>query len=184
MATVVFIQGGGAGAYEEDALLVRDLQERLGPGIPIDYPRMPDEGDPDPATWGPAIRGAIEAARAPVVLVGHSIGGYLLLKQLVAETPRVEVAAVALIAAPFPSGDADWTFDGFELPPDFANRLPVGTVVLLYASEDDKTVPFAHRDLYAAAIRGSRTRTTTGGHQLGNDLGQVADDILGVIGDR
>lgn len=182
MTTVVFIQGGGEGAHNVDALMVRDLQHRLGPAIPVHYPLMPDEGDPDAATWGPAIAAAIAEAHAPLVLVGHSLGGYLLLKQLVADKPRVEVAAVALIAAPFPSGDADWTFDGFELPDDFASRLPAGASVILYASEDDETVPFAHRDLYAAAIARSRTRTTTGGHQLGNDLGAVADDVLEVIG--
>ena len=53
--------------------------------------------------------------------------------------------------------------------------------MLLYASEDDDTVPFAHRDLWAAAIPGSVVRTTTGGHQLGNDLRMVADDIRQLV---
>ena len=136
---------------------------------------MPDEDDPDFERWEPVIAQAVHGADA---LVGHSLGGYMLLKHLAdADAPTAHV--VCLVAAPFPSGDADWVFDGFELPEWFAAALP-GTV-FLYASEDDDDVPFAHRDLYAAAIPGAVTRTTTGGHQLGDDLRIVADDIRGAF---
>jgi predicted alpha/beta hydrolase family esterase len=92
-----------------------------------------------------------------------------------------DLAALVLIAAPFPSADPDWVFEGFELPEDLGQRL-ADTAVLLYASEDDETVPFAHRDRYARAIPHAVVRTTTGGHQLGENLKVVADDIRGLIG--
>ncbi|MGV8897377.1 MAG: hypothetical protein ACOH10_13825 [Rhodoglobus sp.] len=38
-------------------------------------------------------------------------------------------------------------------------------------------MPFAHRDLFVAAIPRAEVRTTVGGHQMGNDLRAVADDI-------
>jgi predicted alpha/beta hydrolase family esterase len=179
MTTVVFIQGGGAGAHDEDAALVASLRRELGDGIPVVYPTMPGEDEPDPATWGPAIDDAISGAEAPLVLVGHSMGGYLLLDQLVREAPDQPVLAICLISTPFPGGDKEWTFDGFALPDDFAERLTAP--VILYASEDDEMVPFAHRDLYAAAIPGSTVRTTTGGHQLNDDLRVVADDIRELV---
>ena len=179
MATVVFIQGGGDGAYDEDALLVQSLRRELDDGIPVEYPRMPVEGDPDPVRWGPAIASAIGQAAPPLVLVAHSIGGYLLLKQLLAEPPELPVLAICLISVPFPGGDAHWTFEGFDLLAGFGDLLPAP--VYLYASKDDDTVPFAHRDLYAAAVPGSTTRTTTGGHQLANDLRIVADDIRAIV---
>ena len=169
---VVFLQGAGAGAHDEDAALARSLQQHLGDGFRVEFPTMPREGDPDFDRWRPAIADAVEGAE---VLVGHSLGGYFLLKHL-AETPSPTARVVCLIAAPFPGGDADWVFDGFELPDDFASALP--DAVFLYASEDDEIVPFAHRDLYASAIPGSVTRTATGGHQLGDDLSAVAADIL------
>jgi uncharacterized protein len=178
---VVVIQGGGPGAHAADQPLVDSLRGHLGPGFSIDFPRMPDEGDPDPERWSGPIRDAIARAAAPRVLVGHSIGGYLLLKQLVAEPVPGPVAAICIVAAPFPGGDEDWTFDGFELPDGFGSRLPEGAAVLLYASEDDEVVPFAHRDLYAARIPGAVVRTTTGGHQLGGDLAVVARDIRAVL---
>lgn len=184
---VVFLHGAGEGAFEADSLLADDLARRLGPGYAVTMPRLPADDDSGDSGWLRMIGEAIDAAHPPVVLVGHSAGGYLLLKALAARTAVAAdtgaarassaVALVAVIAAPYPGGDPDWTFDGFELPDDLAERLPTEAGLLLYASEDDEVVPFAHRDLYAAALPGAVTRTTTGGHQLGADLSLVAADI-------
>ena len=160
MTSVVFIHG--ADGFDDD----RPLADSLG--LPVIYPRMPDVDD-----WTPAIATAVAQAESPLVLIGHSAGGYQLLC-LLATSPDLLIASVHIIAAPFPRGDPDWNFDGFDLP-DFPERMPYP--VFLYASEDDDVVPFAHRDLWAAALPGSVTRTTVGGHQLNNDLTLVADDI-------
>lgn len=167
----MFVQGGGPGAYEADAKLADSLRTHLGDGYVVDYPEMPDEDEPDFDRWDEVIGEAVHGAD---VLVGHSLGGYMLLKHL-ADVDAPTAHVVCLIAAPFPGGDADWVFDGFELPDAFAAGLPGS--VYLYASEDDDIVPFAHRDLYAAAIPGAHLRTTTGGHQLNDDLSAVAADI-------
>ncbi len=180
-ASVVFIQGGGEGAHDEDAVLAANLAEHLGADFSVDFPEMPGEDEPDFELWRPAIGEAIARAEAPVVLVGHSLGGYFLIKYLAEQSVAVPVAAVCVIAAPFPSGDSDWVFDGFNLPDDFGARMPTDAAVLLYASEDDEVIPFAHRDLYAAAIPDAVIRTTSGGHQLGGDLRIVADDIQSLI---
>ncbi len=182
-AGVVFIQGAGAGAHDIDARLAESLSRSLGPAFTVDFPRMPDEDDPDYERWRAPIRAAIDRATTPVVLVGHSVGGYLLLKTLADETIETSVAAVCVIAAPFPGGDEEWTFEGFDLPVNFADRLPADAAVLLYHSEDDEVVPFAHRSLYAQAIPGAVERTSSGGHQLGNDLAMVANDIRDVVFD-
>jgi predicted alpha/beta hydrolase family esterase len=181
---VVFIQGAGAGAHDEDARLAASLERHLGDEFSVEFPRMPDEDEPDDERWHQAIGDAITRGSAPVVLVGHSIGGYLLLTYLAAARITIPVAAICIIAAPFPGGDPAWTFDGFDLPERLAERLPKDAAVLLYASEDDDIVPFAHRDLYAATIPGATTRTTSGGHQLGEDLAMVADDIRRLVAER
>lgn len=49
------------------------------------------------------------------VLVGHSASGYQLLKKL-AKFQLLPITSIDVIAAPFPGGDLNWTFDGFALP--------------------------------------------------------------------
>ncbi len=39
---VLFIQGGGAGAYEADGKLAASLQEALGAEYEVRYPQMPN----------------------------------------------------------------------------------------------------------------------------------------------
>ena len=174
---VVFFHGAGHGAYAADSLLAVSLARHLGDGYSVHIPELPEEDDPDDRQWLESIGETIDRAAAPVVVVGHSAGGYLLLKYLATERVRTPIAAICIIAAPFPGGDSGWTFEGFDLPPHFARHLPDGAPVFLYGSEDDEVVPIAHRELYAAAIPGASTRTTWGGHQLSNDLELVADDI-------
>jgi predicted alpha/beta hydrolase family esterase len=181
MTDVVFLQGAGTGAHAADAVLAASLGRHLGDGFRVEFPEMPREDDPDYERFRPVIADAIARADKPVV-VGHSLGGYFLLKYLAEERPDAGIRAICLIAAPFPSGDADWIFDGFELPDGFGDLLPAGIPILLFASKDDEVVPFAHRDLYAAAIPRAATRTTTGGHQLGDDLGVVARDLVAALG--
>jgi len=184
MATidVLFFHGAGDEGAAEDAPLAQSLADHLGDGFRVHAPPLPNPGDPTYESWGPVIGETLAAATGPVAAVGHSFGGYMLLRYLAEERPERRVAAIAVIAAPIPGGDDDWTFPGFELPADFPAGLPAGAPVFLYASEDDEWVPFAHRDLWAAAIPDAVTRTTTGGHQLGEDLRVVADDIRSVLG--
>lgn len=174
---VVFLHGAGTGAYAADAPLADSLALHLGDGFSMHLPRVPEQHDADERLWFDTIAAALADVRPPVVLVAHSAGGYRLLRYLASTRVTMPIAAICLIAVPFPGGDADWTFGGFELPGDLAHLLPADAAVRLYASEDDDVVPFAHRDLYATAIPRAITRTTTGGHQLGEDLRVVADDI-------
>ena len=48
---VLFIQGGGEGAYAEDEKLAVALQEALGTEYQVSYPRMPDEESPEDKPW-------------------------------------------------------------------------------------------------------------------------------------
>ncbi|MFM9921247.1 alpha/beta fold hydrolase [Lacisediminihabitans sp. H27-G8] len=173
---VLFVQGGGSHAHLEDQGLAENLQQYLGPRYDVTFPQMPDESNPNYARWRDTIKASIAESKQPMAVVGHSLGGYMLLKYLAEKSHTASIFAQCIIAAPFPSGDADWTFKGFELPTQLAERLGTAAT-FLYASEDDETVPYEHLDLYATAIPTATARTTTGGHQLGNDLHLVAEDI-------
>jgi predicted alpha/beta hydrolase family esterase len=172
---VLFIQGGGAGAHDEwDEALVASLRAELGDGFEVHYPRMPAEDDPNAVTWGPAIRDELAALDEGAVVVGHSVGGTLLIHTLVDVSPPPPLRAIVLIATPF-VGDGGWPADELELPPDLGARLPAVVPVHLVHGLDDDTVPPAHADLYARAIPQAEVHRLPGrDHQLGNDLREVA----------
>ena len=175
---VLFVQGGGEGAHAADEKLVASLRRALGASYEVVYPRMPNEAAPDYVAWKRCLSHELEALDGEIVLVGHSLGAYVLVRYLGEEvTPARSIIGVFLIAAPYPAGDADWVYEGFALPEDLAAKFPKGAPVFLYHSRDDRTVPFAHVALYGTALPGATIRETTGGHQLGDDLTRLARDI-------
>lgn len=178
MPDVLFIQGAGAGVHAEwDLRLAESLRCELGPSYPVRYPPMPDEADPRMATWRPVIEQELAALRPGAVVVGHSAGGTMLIHTLADTPPTSPLGAIILIAAPF-IGDGGWTSEEIAPRADLAGRLPAGAPVLLYHGEEDDTVPVTHVERYATAIPHARVRRLPGrGHQLNDDLSEVARDI-------
>jgi pimeloyl-ACP methyl ester carboxylesterase len=172
---ILFIQGGGQGTHDEwDGKLVDSLARELGEDFQVRYPRMPREDDPSYAQWGPAIRREIAALDEGATVVGHSVGGTLLVRTLADERPDVELGAIVLLATPF-IGEGGWPGDDFEMPSDLGDRLPESVPVHLFHGLDDDTAPAAHADLYARVIPQAQVHRLPGrDHQLGNDLAEVA----------
>jgi len=173
--SVLFIQGGGAGVHDEwDDKLVDSLRRVLGDGREVRYPRMPAEDDPSDAVWGPAISEAIDALEDGSIVVGHSVGGTLLIHTLAERTSDVTLGAIVLVSTPF-VGDGGWPGDEFELPSHLGALLPANVPVHVFHGLDDDEVPPAHADLYARAIPQAQVHRLPGrDHQLGNDLADVA----------
>lgn len=177
---VLFIQGGGQGAYEEDGKLAAHLQEVLGAAYDVRYPKMPNEGSPEYAAWSHQIAKELAALDGEVILVGHSLGASILLKYLSEEKLEKPIAGVFLIAPPY-WGAEDWQVSEYELPEDFASKLPEALPLFFYHSRDDEWVPFAHLELYAEKLLQATIRTFDDrGHQFNNDLTEVAQDIKGL----
>jgi pimeloyl-ACP methyl ester carboxylesterase len=174
----LFIQGGGAGTHDDwDDKLVDSLRRELGDEWEIRYPRMPAEDDPSYAAWGPAIVREMANLEDGSIVVGHSVGGTILIQTLAEQTPDRELAAIVLVAAPF-VGDGGWPGEEFEFSNDLGSRLPPGVPVHVFHGVEDETAPPAHADLYARAIPQAHLHLVPGGdHQLGNDLADVARAI-------
>lgn len=178
MRDVLFVQGAGEGVHVAwDSRLVASLRGELGPHYDVRYPRMPDEADPTLATWGPVLERQLAALGPGAVVVGHSVGGTMLLQVLVHAVRVPELGAVALIAAPF-IGPGGWPSDEMEATADLAARLPAEVPVFVYHGEDDAVVPVAHAARYAEALPRARVRRLAGrDHQLNDELAEVAHDI-------
>ena len=184
MRQILFIQGGGGhGVHDRwDNKLVASLKRELGDGFDVRYPRMPDEDDPKYARWKPAIEREVDALDDGAVVVGHSIGGTMLVNALaegVKEGTDEEMFSCAgrspdsfsSRAGPLPSqgnkavklaaiilisapfvGEGGWPGDEFTLPGDLGAKLPQGVPVHVLEGLADETTPPAHADLYARAI--------------------------------
>jgi uncharacterized protein len=144
---VLFIHGGGAGAYEADKKLAENLQGELGADYRVQYPRMPSEDRPEYELWKGRIAEELAALAGEVILVGHSLGASVLLKYLSEERLKKPVLALFLLATPY-WGTVDWQVSEYALDEDFASRLPEGLPVFFYHSRDDAIVPFVHLDLF------------------------------------
>ncbi len=175
---VLFIQGGGAGTHDEwDSKLVDSLRRELGSEYEVRYPRMPDEADPHYAQWKVALAGALVELRDGAIVVGHSLGGTILINALAELPAKRRLAGIFLLAAPF-VGEGGWPTGELVPAPDLGARLPRNTPVHLYHGSADDIAPHAHVDLYQRAIPGAIVHRLPGrDHQLNGDLAEVAAHI-------
>jgi predicted alpha/beta hydrolase family esterase len=175
---VLFIHGAGTGAYAADRLLADSLQAALGDGFRVDCPKMPDEENAPYRKWKAEIRSRLARARGTPILVGHSVGGSVLLKFLCERRAPARIAGLFVIATPFWGADDFWKWDEVQLPADAKSKLAGRWPLVFYHSRDDEVVPFAHLGMYAKRLpRAVLRKSAARGHQFGNDLTRVAADI-------
>src|SRR5688572_2285346 len=139
--SILFVQGAGEAVHEEwDSKLVASLQRELGPGFEIHYPKMPAEEAPSYALWKPVLARAIATLPAGAILIGHSVGGTLLLNTLVEHPPVRDLRAVFVLAAPF-VGNGGWPSDEMQFSPELGAKLPQGVPIHFYHGLGDTEVP-------------------------------------------
>lgn len=175
--TVLFVQGGGDDAHAWDAKLAKNLEQRLGPAYTVIFPEMPNESDPNYDAWTRRIRQELNGHDG-AVLVGHSLGGSMLMKMLVEGDIDSSPAGVFLISAPFLHASEGWQWQELQLPTDARNKLPAGLPLYLYHGDADEEVSFSHLGLYAKTFPRAVIRALSGrNHQVNEDLTEVAEDI-------
>lgn len=182
---VLFVQGGGTGTHDEwDNKLVESLRRELGQEYVIRYPRMPGEDNPSYASWKTVLEREIGMLQDGAILVGHSVGGTILLNVLAERSSAREFDAVFLIAAPF-VGDGGWSSDELRIQTDLGTQLPKGVPIHFFHGLDDGIAPPSHIELYARSVPHARIHRLGGrDHQLNNDLREVAEAILSLEAQR
>ena len=175
---ILFVQGAGKGVHDcWDNKLVASLEQELGDGYAVRYPRMPGEDEPGYEAWKAALAEEFNRLKDGAILVGHSVGGTILIHMLAEQLPKFSIGGLFLVAAPF-TGEGGWPSDEMEARTDFGERLPKGLPVHLYHGADDAEVPVGHVDLYAKTLPHAVVRMIEGAdHQLNENMSPVARDI-------
>ncbi|HEU5238366.1 MAG TPA: alpha/beta hydrolase [Pyrinomonadaceae bacterium] len=184
-ARILFIQGGGQGAYAEDEKLAANLQNSLGPGYEVHYPKMPNEDDPTYESWKGRLGKELAALEMGSMIVAHSVGGPNLLRYLAEKKVPKPITALFFVAAPY-FGRGGWSADGWDIgtllqQKNFVSQVTETVPVFFYHNRDDSVVPFSHLGLYKDLLPRATIRAfDRGGHQFNKGLNALVRDIKGL----
>ena len=175
---VLFIHSAGAQSDGQgSSALVSHLRQHLAPAYSVMCPAMPDPDKPSYGRWKHELDRILAGRPSTPILVGHSLGGSVLLKYLSEQVAEIRVAGLFVVAAPW-WGAGGWDADEFILKPDFARTLPTGLRIHLYQGRNDDVVDASHVLRYAEALPQATVRWLDGGgHTFDDGLPVLADDI-------
>jgi len=173
--------GGPQGPHEGSNDFVAWLNLQLAHDYEIIHPVMLHPEAPDYQAWKPRLQEELARLRDGVLLIGHSLGGSLLLKYLAEESISFSMDGLFLIGAPYWGGDDNWQHPPFNLPADFPATLPNIAHIFLYQSQDDPIVSSTHLGLYAKAMPQAIARMLIGSdHFFASGLPELANDLKSV----
>lgn len=157
--------------------LIRSLKESLSNNYMLHHPSMPDPENPRYLEWKMMLQSTLPVGGNKVVIIGHSLGGSVVVKYLSEGLCQVPVAGLFLIGAPY-WGTRGWSMEEFTFESDFSSKLPNIDHVFIYHSRNDRWVPFSHADCYAKKLQGSIVRRMTGDdHEFSSGLPLLVKDI-------
>ncbi|GIQ71434.1 serine hydrolase family protein [Xylanibacillus composti] len=181
MKTVVFVHSAGAqGTGEGSSGLMAHISRNLGADFQVRCPAMPDPTSPSCSAWQARLAQELEriGEGTEVLLVGHSLGGSVILKHIAEGECRSRIAGVFLIAAPYWGADEEWQSEDYQLAEDFTDCLPPIPHIYLYHSREDSIVSFAHMQAYHRKLPHAQLRPLPGEeHYFSSGLAQLVDDM-------
>ena len=162
--------GPGQGSYD----LVQNLRKELADQFDVLYPIVKNPEEPSYENWSAMLAEEFPKLQSPVILVGHSLGGSVLLKYLAEHPVNIKVSGLFLVATPH------WglNVEQFMLRGDFKERLSHLSPIYLYHSIDDAIVPFQHLNFYRNAFKRAWIRALgTDDHIFSNGLPELVADL-------
>ena len=165
MRQILFIHSAGPqGAGQGSDVLLAYIREHMGKSFEIIAPAMPEPDQPEYIRWKMKLSHNLQQLKDDALLIGHSLGGSVLMKYLTEEEPDKRFGGLFVIASPF-WGKENWKVKEYILQRDFGAKLSEMIAhVYLYHSHDDEIVPFDHLRQYQKKIPSSTVRKVEGGH--------------------
>lgn len=172
---ILFLHSAGPqGKNEGSSGLVAYLQKELSHDYNVQFPKMPNPDEPDYEAWRKKTEEELSKVEDGVILVGHSLGGSVLLKQLSEHPFNKQIAGLFLVATPFWGKD----MEEYMLADDFASKLPEIPIIMLYHSRHDEWVPFSHLRTYAKKLPKAYVRELYGDeHEFRDGIEELVQDI-------
>jgi predicted alpha/beta hydrolase family esterase len=168
------VQGLQQGSGE----IISYLKQNIGPEFEVFNPEMPEPQKPKYGRWKNVLSHELTRLEENIILVGHSLGGSILLKYLSEEDIKKSVSGLFLIAPPFWGKDTGWLIEEFMLADHFASGLHDIPGIFLYHSRDDEWVPFSHLFRYAEAFPQATIRKFgVRGHNFRGGFPELVKDI-------
>jgi predicted alpha/beta hydrolase family esterase len=164
---ILFIHGAGNQHKPlGSGKLVASLQQQLGSDYQVLAPDMLDPDHPRYLAWRNQIEQELGKLDADGLLIGHSLGGSMLLKYLAEGTDLRPIAGMFLVAVPY------------AVPDDFASHLPPIRHLFLYHSRSDEDVPFSSLRRYQEKLPQATVRVLDGKeHSFTEGLPLLVQDI-------
>jgi len=167
---------------EGSARLLNFLKTRLSSSFQIIAPPMPKPDEPNYESWKQALREIMKIMDDDMILIGHSLGGSVLLKFLSEEPVYNSINVLYLIAVPF-WGLGDWEVHEFTLKHEFVKQLPVVRSIVIYQSKDDQIVSVDHAEKYASMLPGAECHILNGhGHVFWDGLPELVSHLNQLTG--
>lgn len=182
-ATVMFIHSAGPQGSEQGSNnMIAYLKEELMNEYDLTFPNMPTPEDPKYIEWKDQIEKELKVLKGEVILVGHSLGGSVLLKLLSEETYNIKISGLFVVAAPYWGIDKDWQRQDFILQEDFDQHLRQIPQLFLYHSREEEIVPFSHHLAYAEKLPQANRIVLEGSqHLFQNGLPELIKEIRSLI---
>lgn len=178
MKQIFFLHSAGPQEKPTDGSygFVEHLKKSL-PDFRIIHPLMPSPDKPNYKAWCSRLREELSPLKGELILIGHSLGGSVLLKFLSEEEIQSSVAGFYMVSAPY-WGVGGWNAEEFILKKDFIKSLPPLGAIQIYHSKNDPHVPFAHAGFYAKALPDSVLHAIPGeDHAFQKGLPQIVKDL-------
>lgn len=127
------------------------LTLKLGRNFEVHNPEMPNKQNAKYLEWKIYFEKIIPLMTAPVILIGHSLGGIFLAKYLSEQKFPKKILATFLIAAPFNTPTKHPLAD-FNLTKNLNKLVQQGGSLYFYQSKDDRVVPYSNFISYQKAL--------------------------------
>lgn len=179
---VLFIHSAGAqGNHRGSSDLAAYLNNALGDEYQLLNPKMPNPENPEYTLWKAQLDKEFALLDGEALLIGHSLGGSVLLKYLSEKTIHLPISGLFMVAAPYWGKDEDWQAEDYTLSDNFTLKLPQIPQIFLYHSRNDEVVPSSHLGFYKQKLPKAKTFLLgNDDHYFRNGLPKLIDDIKGL----